>query len=219
MTRHNTKKSPGEVVVSSVTNGKAKLPPNLEPWSPLLFRGRNKILRLLPFGTLDTPTILEVGCAQCRNLRRLSWLYPNATLIGVDLPERMPSKLPAGMDSDSATIKSFPYGVETWRSRPNFDAILFSYTLSMSSPAWEILLQQAVNDLDDQGVIAVVDFYRFRNLPLLRQMRNSGVRADREIPDWLHSYFSPTYFEISSGPFGLWEYFLFIGQKKTPFLQ
>ena len=116
--------------------------------------------------------ICEIGCGTGRNLVALARRYPDAAIYGIDASEEM---------LKSARLKIARHGLgerirvrrclaeeldpgTTFGLAEPFDALLFSYALSMM-PAWEAALARALAVLRPGGVLAVVDFSQQRGLP------------------------------------------------------
>lgn len=132
--------------------------------------GRDKLLQKMHFP--DHAHLLEVGCGTGRNLRLLAKTYPQVSLYGLDASELMLNT--AARKSQSLLNKkrlvfkkglaedinySQMFGLE----RP-FDAIFFSYSLSMISH-WQTALDQAWVNLQPGGSLYIVDFFDQHDLP------------------------------------------------------
>lgn len=136
---------------------------------PLFLPGRDRMLRgiVVPAGG----AILEIGCGTGRNLRVLARRLPGTQLYGLDISAQMlrtaVAKLPASLAGQVAFARSdggaddprAPFA----RTAP-FDAIVFSYSLSMM-PNREAVLRGALAALAPEGVIHLVDFGGFEGWP------------------------------------------------------
>jgi len=187
---------------------------DLTRWAFLF--GRTQLLQMLPFDSNKAIDILEVGCGTGFNLKRLSGLFPNATLTGVDLSpdmiERTTVKL-SGISNKTMLLEQ-PYGKEKPLNR-KFDVILFSYSLSMINPQWAEVLEQAAADLKPEGVVAVVDFHQSRFPLFWRWMQAHNVMIGGHLYHELNKRFEPQVNQVLRAYSGLWEYFIFIGKNKS----
>jgi len=132
--------------------------------------GRDRLVRELEPG--PGAAVCEIGCGTGRNLVALARRYPDAKIFGIDASNEM-------LKTANATIARAglagrirlercladeldPHG--TFGLPRPFDAVLFSYTLSMI-PDWGRAIERAVEVLRPAGVLAVVDFSEQRRLP------------------------------------------------------
>jgi len=132
--------------------------------------GRDRLVRELKLA--PGARICEVGCGTGRNLVALARQYPDAEIFGIDASNEM-------LKTARATIARAgcggririercladeldPHG--TFGLEESFDAIVFSYTLSMIRD-WVGVTDRAVGALKPAGVLAVVDFSEQRGLP------------------------------------------------------
>ena len=142
--------------------------------------------------------VLESGCGTARNLRKLARLYPDTHLYGLDasapMLETAQYKIQrAGLErvitlkhelAECMTPKK-TFGL----NRP-FDAVFFSYTLSMIPP-WREALDAAFASLRPGGRMFIVDFWDQSELPrpfraaLQRWLALFDVHHRPELPDYL----------------------------------
>lgn len=126
--------------------------------------GRDRLLAAMPLR--DGDHVLEVGCGTARNLVKLARRRPDARLYGLDASAAM---------LETATAKVRRLGLEQrivlrgamaeeWTpaaafglDRP-FDAIFFSYALSMIPP-WQAAVDNALRHVTAGGAIYIVDFW------------------------------------------------------------
>jgi S-adenosylmethionine-diacylgycerolhomoserine-N-methlytransferase len=177
--------------------------------------GRNAILKKLPLDRFKPVEILEVGCGTGVNLEKLAKMYPNAKLTGMDVSGDMLNVATKRLEKlgDRVTLLEEPYGANE-KFNGKFDAILFSYALTMINPQWEELLAQTPKDLKENGIVAVVDFHD-ANFEFYRQfMRGNHVKLDGHILPVLEQNFTPLVSQVRKGLLGVWDYMLFIGMKK-----
>jgi S-adenosylmethionine-diacylgycerolhomoserine-N-methlytransferase len=124
--------------------------------------GRDRLIRemALPPGA----AVLEVGCGTARNLIAMAERYPSAKLYGLDASSEMlrtaaTSLERAGLSDAVALRLGYAEAVtpELFGREEPFDAIVFSYSLSMI-PDWKQALRAANRALKPGGQIHVVDF-------------------------------------------------------------
>ena len=97
-------------------------------WSFLF--GRQELLPELP-ELPHQPRILEIGCGTGKNIQFLEYLYPDATIYGIDLSEDMLVKArQKTAHSTQVNLIQSRYGSEKQDFKP-FDLILLSYSLTM----------------------------------------------------------------------------------------
>lgn len=187
---------------------------DLTRWTFLF--GRRSVLDWLPYVFKDRPSIVEVGCGTGHNLKNLSQRFPKARLTGLDISSEM-------LDIADRKLKEVPnlvilrqkiYGSETVNYDKPPDCVLFSYCLTMVNPDWEKLILQAKEDLQPDGVIAVVDFHTTPQKWFQRWMGINHVRIDAHILPFLNTHFASIRLEKRRAYFGLWHYFIFIGKIK-----
>jgi S-adenosylmethionine-diacylgycerolhomoserine-N-methlytransferase len=182
-------------------------------WSFLF--GRKTILRLLNLPVFSDKTVLEVGCGTGYNLSRLAKFHLNLRLIGVDISPEMLRIASKRLESHSRRVLFLEKSYETgaWKLPAKPDIILFSYCLTMINPGWEDALQRAYDDLEEGGMIAVVDFHDspFRSLQLW--MGYNQVRMDNHLLPVLRKHFTPFHLVVHQAYGGLWSYFMFVGRK------
>lgn len=183
---------------------------DLTRWAFLF--GRSTILKALPYEQEEEDlVIMEVGCGTGKNLLRLANLYPNASLIGIDVSrdmlKRCEKKLAA--EEERLTLLEGYYGKIPIVQRP--DVILFSYCLTMVNPAWDMLIREAANDLKPGGHILVVDFHNSPVAAFKRHMSHHHVRMDGQLLPLLQELFVTNLVDIKQAYGGIWRYLLFSG--------
>lgn len=181
-------------------------------WSFLF--GRKEIVNLLPKLSADA-TIMEIGCGTGHNLQRLVAKYPDKNIIGLDISETMLNKAARKTkDNPSVHLVNQAYGKGVVSSRKEqVDLILFSYSLSMINPHWSALIDRAKEDLKPGAYIAVVDFEDSRFGLFKKHMANNHVRMDSHIVPYLNRKFQMIQWESKKAYFGLWDFFMYVGQK------
>lgn len=116
--------------------------------------------------------VLEVGCGTARNLRVLAETAPQHQLYGLDASLAMLATARHALDRAGVTGRvTLAQGLaEQLAPRAQFgvdgpfDAIFFSYVLSMISE-WRVALARALSHLTDDGRLYVVDFWDQDDLP------------------------------------------------------
>jgi len=182
-------------------------------WSFLF--GRRQVLQEIPLEKEGAHRILEVGCGTGFNLRLLARRFPQAQLVGLDVSSDMVSLTRKKMIpyQDRTEIVHQPYGKAQQLSQAPFDAILFSYALTMINPQYAELIEQAAEDLKPGGFAAVTDFHDSRNQWFKDHMSNHHVRMDGQLPPELHRYFSTITEQVRPAYGGVWQYLVYVGQK------
>ncbi len=160
--------------------------------------GRDRLIRELAL----TPgaRICEIGCGTGRNLAALARRYPDARIFGIDASNEMLKTAQAtiaraGLSGSIRIARCLAEELDpaaTFGLDAPFDAILFSYTLSMI-PDWRRAADRAVAVLGPAGLLAVVDFSEQRGLPdwfrtlLRRWLALFEVTPRAELPDYLRA--------------------------------
>lgn len=146
---------------------------------PFFLPGRNALLREM--NVPEGGSVLEVGCGTGRNLAVLARRRPDLSLTGLDVSSEMLSiarARPELVEWIEGTVDLLP-------AERNWDAIFFSYSLSMI-PDWKSVVLWALSSLRPDGSLHVVDFGDFRGLPaplrapLGRWLDLFGVRHDAQ---------------------------------------
>ena len=158
--------------------------------------GRDRAIRELEPGR--GARICEIGCGTGRNLVALARRYPDAAIFGIDASNEMlktahatiaRAGLAGRIRIERCLAEDLDPGATFGLDTP-FDAILFSYTLSMI-PDWSRAVERAVEVLKPAGLLAVVDFSEQRGLPdwfrtmLRRWLTLFDVSPRAELPDYL----------------------------------
>lgn len=186
---------------------------DLTRWAFLF--GRLGILKKIAFQKSDSFHMAEIGCGTGFNLNHLAKQFPRAKFTGVDVSEEMVNiaRHKLGKYANEIKLHNLPYGLDSTFLKPTPDIILFSYSLSMINPQWEDLIEKAYEDLAIGGKIMVVDFYHSKFPFFKNHMANHHVRMDEHILPVLKKHFKTNYSAVKSAYGGLWEYFMFIGEK------
>jgi S-adenosylmethionine-diacylgycerolhomoserine-N-methlytransferase len=114
--------------------------------------------------------VLEVGCGTARNLIRIARTYPGVRLYGLDASAQMlvtaqRSLAQVGLAPRVKLIEAYAENLSPGlfgESEP-FDAIIFSYSLSMI-PDWKQALRAAAATLAEDGMLHIVDFGDLKGL-------------------------------------------------------
>ena len=114
--------------------------------------------------------VLEVGCGTARNLIRIARKYPSAKLYGLDASAQMlataqRSLAQADLEPRVKLIEAYAENLspELFGESEPFDAIIFSYSLSMI-PDWKQALRAATSALAPDGRLHIVDFGDLKGL-------------------------------------------------------
>lgn len=176
--------------------------------------GRRRLIHLV-IQESHPQNILEIGCGTGTNLVRIWKTDPEVMLTGLDASAFMLDYCRRKLDRAGAraTLLHRVYN-ETCSPDPKPDLILFSHSLSMINPGWELALDLASRDLRPGGVIAVVDFHDspagwFRNW-----MKYNHVIMEGHLLPALRERFTPLTEEIRPVFGGMWKYLLFIGKNE-----
>jgi S-adenosylmethionine-diacylgycerolhomoserine-N-methlytransferase len=140
--------------------------------------GRDRLIREL--NLKPGARVIEVGCGTARNLIQIAKAYPAAELFGLDASDAMlesakTSLAKAGLNGRVKLVQAYAEALspQLFGEAKPFDAIIFSYSLSMI-PDWRQSLAAAGSVLSLRGRIHVVDFGDLKGLgpiaeSLLRQ--------------------------------------------------
>jgi S-adenosylmethionine-diacylgycerolhomoserine-N-methlytransferase len=127
--------------------------------------------------------VLEIGCGTGRNLMILARRYPKTNFLGLDASVAMLETAAAKIAKNNihniilktALADSFNYN-ENFRLDKPFDAVFFSYSISMIPP-WRESIENALKNLKSDGTLYIVDFYDQRDLPkFFQKMLKSWLR-------------------------------------------
>jgi S-adenosylmethionine-diacylgycerolhomoserine-N-methlytransferase len=159
---------------------------------PLVLPGRNRLLAGIT--APEGARVLEIGCGTARNLICLARRHPSWALFGLDLSPSMlrtaRSRIPLRwrkrilLAEGDATEPYEAFGTgprDAPGSDARFDAIVFSYSLSMIHDPWRAL-ELAARALRDGGSLHLADFGDEDALPapcfkvLRGWLRRWGVR-------------------------------------------
>ncbi len=132
--------------------------------------GRDDLLRQM--NVQPGERVLEVGCGTGRNLLKLSQIEPPARIYGLDASDEMLKTAGAKIDRQNkqkdlilrqGLAEEFDYR-NTFRLDVPFDKIFISYSLSMF-PAWQAALRNALENLQPNGDLYILDFWDGAGLP------------------------------------------------------
>jgi S-adenosylmethionine-diacylgycerolhomoserine-N-methlytransferase len=115
--------------------------------------------------------VLEVGCGTGRNLIVLAKKHPAARFYGLDASSAMLETAQSKIEAENIkniTLKTaladdFHFQ-KTFDLEKPFDAIFFSYALSIITP-WKESIENALPNLKSCGSFYIVDFYDQQDLP------------------------------------------------------
>jgi S-adenosylmethionine-diacylgycerolhomoserine-N-methlytransferase len=182
-------------------------------WSFLF--GRSEVIKDIPIERNAEVRILEVGCGTGFNTKLLAQTFPNAEINAYEVSEDMVnlSRKKTETFGDRVKIVHQPYGSDPEALLNTYDAVLFSYSLTMINPQWEDLIRQAHKDLKVGGYIAVVDFHDSKFNWFKKHMGNNHVRMDSHLQPLLEELFEPIVNDVKNAYTGVWEYLLYVGKK------
>jgi S-adenosylmethionine-diacylgycerolhomoserine-N-methlytransferase len=183
---------------------------DLTRWAFLF--GRSELLRRA--GADNPARVLEVGCGTGRNLTELATRAPRAHVTGVDLSaamlERSGQRVKPLGDRVQLVHRDYSQPLGTL---PVFDLVVFSYSLSMFNPGFDLAIEAAWHDLLPGGRIAVVDFHDCP-APVERWFSFNHVRANRQLRPLLEDRFEAEYNQTRAAFGGTWRYLMFVGKKR-----
>ncbi|MEI9990703.1 MAG: class I SAM-dependent methyltransferase [Rhizomicrobium sp.] len=130
--------------------------------------GRDRLIRELALK--PGARVIEVGCGTSRNLVKIAQAYPGTVLYGLDASAEMletsaKAIARAGLTGRVKLVQAYAedLGPGLFGEGEPFDAIVFSYSLSMI-PDWRKALSAAQAALAPGGKIHVVDFGDLKGL-------------------------------------------------------
>jgi S-adenosylmethionine-diacylgycerolhomoserine-N-methlytransferase len=142
--------------------------------------GRDRLIREMALA--PGARVAEVGCGTARNLVRIARLYPDSKLFGLDASGEMLKSAAvaierAGLSGRTTLVKAYAEALSPglFGEREPFDAIIFSYSLSMI-PDWRQAILAAAAALGRSGQLHIVDFGDLKGL---------GPVAERLLGAWL----------------------------------
>jgi len=150
--------------------------------------GRDKLLAEMD--VQPSANILEIGCGTGRNLMILARRRPNANFFGLDASAAMLETAAEQIRRsriDNVTLKTaladtFGHD-ETFGLKHAFDAVFFSYSISMI-PAWRGSIENALRNLKPGGTLYIVDFYDQGDVPKLFQKLLKGWLRQFHVQFW-----------------------------------
>ena len=178
----------------------------------LFLFGRHRIIKNIKQLKKQPERILEIGCGTGYNLRILRKCFPDAEIIGIDISEAMLKVARNGIGSNVSLIQQAylkPINIA------GFDIVLCSYTLTMI-PEYRQVIESVYCDLNEEGVIALVDFHRTGHCFFQSWMAFNHVRMEAHLLPDLENNFQPVHKEICNAYFNFWQYLIFVGRKKLP---
>jgi len=114
--------------------------------------------------------IIEVGCGTARNLVKIAEKYPGVRLYGLDASAEMlvsanRSVAQASLGGRTKLVQAYAETLspELFGESEPFDAVVFSYSLSMI-PDWKQALRAAVASLASDGKLHIADFGDLKGL-------------------------------------------------------
>lgn len=131
--------------------------------------GRDRLIREMKISGGES--VLEIGCGTARNLVILAQKHPRTRFFGLDASAAMLETAHSKVKTkniENITLKTaladeFSFD-ETFDLEQKFDAVFFSYSISMI-PSWKEAIENALKNLKTGKSLYIVDFYTQRNLP------------------------------------------------------
>jgi S-adenosylmethionine-diacylgycerolhomoserine-N-methlytransferase len=164
---------------------------------------------------IDSPArILEIGCGTGKNLLALAEAFPGARITGLDLSADMLDRARAKIApfADRIDLLHRPYDGPVAEEGGKFDLVVISYALSMINPGYDEVIQLCRSDLNEGGVIAVVDFHETRWTWFRKWMGVNHVRMEGQILAQLDEGYEAVVRQIGRGYGDLWRYVTFVGR-------
>lgn len=174
--------------------------------------GRAAILDRLVARAPGSRRLLEIGCGTGHNLLGLAERFPNAQITGIDLsPEMLAiARRKTARFGDRVVLRQ---EVQREGLEGGYDAVLFSYALSMMNPGWETVLGSAIAALAPGGMLAAVDFHGSAVLLFRSHMAGHHVRMEEHLLRGMEGRLRTESKAVRSAYLGLWSYFLYLGRK------
>jgi S-adenosylmethionine-diacylgycerolhomoserine-N-methlytransferase len=150
--------------------------------------GRDKLIAEMDIQAGEN--ILEAGCGTGRNLAILAQKYPTTSFFGLDASSVMIEESQKKVDKYSleninlkvALADDFTFA-KTFNLEKPFDAIYFSYSISMIPP-WKESIANALKNLKSGGSFYIVDFYDQKELPVWFQKLLQGWLKKFHVQFW-----------------------------------
>ncbi|MAX23628.1 MAG: methyltransferase type 12 [Phycisphaeraceae bacterium] len=142
--------------------------------------GRDRLIAQMQ--TQPGDHVLEMGCGTARNLIKFNKRHPGRHLYGLDAASVMletAQKSLAKHRCDAKLVCAYAENLDhqkLFAQQEKFDAIFFSYSLSMM-PTWPDAIDAALANLKPGGKLYVVDFWDQADLPRV---------AAKSLQTWLH---------------------------------
>jgi len=143
--------------------------------------GRDRLIEDLRLQSGET--LAEIGCGTARNLIAIARRHPGARLYGLDASCEMLRTASravrrTGLSGRITLTQGYAEALTPQTFNKPLNHIIFSYSLSMI-PDWRGALAAAAASLAPEGVIHIVDFGDFEDLPR---------PADRLLRAWLYKF-------------------------------
>lgn len=173
--------------------------------------GRDRLIQQMH--TQPGDRVLEMGCGTARNLIKFNKRYPGRELYGLDAATVMLQTAQKNLSHSDCNAKLVCEYAENLDHRKTFgldepfDAIFFSYSLSMM-PTWPDAVDAALANLKPEGKLYVVDFWDQADLPrfparmLQTWLRWFGVHFRPELIDHLQQRAGELHLDLHIDPVG-----------------
>lgn len=156
---------------------------------------------------------MENGCGTGYNLKGLAKAFPQAELVGADLSAEMLNRARKNLASFGDRVRFHQGDFAEMNVGAGFDLVVLAYTLTMTHPHSQRLIERATAVMTPRGQMGVVDFHDSVSDAYKRWMGVNHVRMEGELPE----YFlraglkgEPRFYKAYGG---LWRYLRYIGQR------
>lgn len=177
---------------------------DLTRWTFLF--GRKTLLNLLKIKPNDS--ILEIGSGTGSLLQKIENKYDVNYLTGIDISPQMIEKAKNKLNNIKF-IKSF---FEDYETNKKYDIIIMSYTLTIIKHDHLKIIKKAKDLLKNGGKLYITDFYNATEF-YLNFMKKKEIMIDPNDLEILKENFKKNSYIIKKAYFGIWQYYLFTGEK------
>ncbi|TVR85906.1 MAG: class I SAM-dependent methyltransferase [Saprospirales bacterium] len=184
---------------------------DLSRWSFLF--GRKEAIKGLPMLIKYPNEILEIGCGTGSNLSCLTKMYPMANFTGIDLSSEMLEKAARKKPIQNFKVNLIQANYLDFTADCKYDIIFLSYSLTMMGQYKSGVIDKAIEDLNEGGVLGIVDFNSSHFGWFKKWMQYNHVEMKNLVDHELLSTLEIEKRSLKNAYFGLWKYFIFFGRK------
>lgn len=155
--------------------------------------------------------VTELGSGTGTNLFKLHNRLPGISLSGIELSESMvyqSSKRLEGLPNISIHHTAFSENLFTTKQ----DSFLCSYSFTMMGYSSEKFTDMLADQLESDGIVALVDFHHSNSLFFREWMGKNHVAFQPDIEKALSARFKTLKCEIRPAYLGLWHYIIYLGR-------